>query len=223
MHDKISASESDLSDSIGLLPIGGGVKRRFDIVFALVCLFLLVPAFLGIMLAIKLADGGPVFYRHRRIGFRGRSFDCLKFRTMVVQADEMLERHLLNDPALREEWAARQKIKQDPRVTPLGDVLRRLSIDEVPQLINVLRGEMSIVGPRPIVSREVALYADAIRYYISARPGLTGRWQVSGRNDLDYETRVALDVAYVRHWSFRHDMAILLKTLPTVLLSRGTY
>jgi exopolysaccharide production protein ExoY len=223
MYDQASALGGDLQDPIRALPVGGGVKRLFDVVFAALGLLVLLPAFLLIALAIKLSDGGPVFYRHRRIGFNRRPFACLKFRTMVIQADEILERHLRDRPDLREEWAATQKLKQDPRVTALGIVLRRLSVDELPQMINVLRGEMSIVGPRPIVESEVALYADAIRYYFRARPGLTGQWQVSGRNDLQYATRVALDADYVRNWSFRQDVIILLKTLPAVLLSRGTY
>jgi undecaprenyl-phosphate galactose phosphotransferase len=145
----------------------------------------------------------------------------MKFRTMHVDADALLADILARDPAAASEWEASQKLKDDPRITPIGQVLRRTSLDELPQLINVLRGEMSLVGPRPIVAAEVRFYGRHIADYYQARPGITGLWQVSGRSDTSYPRRVELDVWYVRNWVLWHDIAILLKTVPAVLFRRG--
>jgi exopolysaccharide production protein ExoY len=204
-------------------PVGGGFKRVFDIVAALMAILLLLPMFCLVAVAIKLWDHGPVFYRHRRIGLGGASFHCLKFRSMVVNGDEVLSRHLAANSGAAREWERTRKLKDDPRITPLGASMRKTSIDELPQLVNILKGEMSFVGPRPIVTAEVPKYGDAIGHYLCARPGLTGPWQVSGRNDVDYATRVALDCEYVRDWSFRRDVSIIAKTARVVVTARGCY
>ena len=201
-------------------PFSRILKLAFDQVVAMLLLILLAPLLFVITLVARL-DGGPALYRHRRIGAGGRTFECLKFRTMVPDADRVLDRVLATDAAAAAEWAATQKLRNDPRVTTLGRFLRLSSLDELPQLFNVLRGEMSLVGPRPIVQAEVARYGDEIDYYYEARPGLTGLWQVSGRSDTSYERRVRLDVWYVRNWTLWHDIAIILKTIPAVFLQRG--
>ncbi|MBV8844202.1 MAG: sugar transferase [Bryobacterales bacterium] len=203
--------------------VGGGRKRGFDIAAAGLSLLLLLPLFCVIALAVKLSDRGPIIYRHRRIGRNGRRFYCLKFRTMVPDADTILHRHLAANPRAASEWSACQKLTQDPRITALGLVLRKTSLDELPQLWNIIRGEMSVVGPRPIVSAETVKYGDTIEQYMGARPGLTGLWQISGRNDVGYERRVALDRRYVEEWSIGLDLRIILKTVVIVLSSRGCY
>jgi exopolysaccharide production protein ExoY len=203
--------------------VGGLTKRWFDICVASLAIVLLLPLLCLIALGIKLLSPGAVLYRHRRVGANGVTFDCLKFRTMVVNGDEVLQRHLVNDPDAAREWAGERKLRNDPRVTWLGLSLRKTSVDELPQLINILRGEMSIVGPRPIVAAEVPKYADGLGHYFRARPGLTGLWQVSGRNDADYATRVNLDCHYVQNWSFWRDLAIIAATVRVVATSRGCY
>jgi exopolysaccharide production protein ExoY len=203
--------------------LGGAVKRGFDVTGALGALLLLLPLFALIALIIRLWDRGPVFYRHRRIGLNGEAFDCLKFRSMVMNADEVLSRHLAANGEAAREWEETQKLKSDPRITPLGSSLRKTSIDELPQLVNILKGEMSFVGPRPIVTAEVPKYGVCIDHYLRARPGLTGPWQVSGRNDVDYAARVALDRDYVEAWSFWRDIAIIAKTARVVVTARGCY
>jgi exopolysaccharide production protein ExoY len=210
--------ESDLP-----VPIGGEKKRLIDIIFAGSSLAFLMPLFGLIALLIKISDGGPVFYRHWRLGHARRRFACLKFRTMVLDGDEVLRHHLMASSSAAREWVETRKLKSDPRVTTIGAVLRKLSLDELPQLINILRGEMSIVGPRPIVSDEVKKYGSHAELYFKARPGLTGLWQISGRNDKSYDERVALDCIYVRGWSLSTDIIIIAKTIPAVLTSRGTY
>ena len=201
-------------------PLSRALKAAFDQVVAAVLLVLLAPLLCVLSLLVR-ADGAPAFYRHRRIGANGHAFGCIKFRTMVANADEVLQHVLASDPAAAAEWAATQKLRNDPRVTSLGRFLRRSSLDELPQLLNVLRGEMSLVGPRPIVEAEVSRYGDDIEYYYETKPGLTGLWQVSGRSDTSYARRVRLDVWYVRNWTLWHDIAILLKTIPAVFLQRG--
>ncbi|HEY1794631.1 MAG TPA: sugar transferase [Stellaceae bacterium] len=203
--------------------VGGGFKRGFDVTAALTAIILLLPMLCLIALAIKLWDRGPVFYRHRRIGLGGSGFDCLKFRSMVVNGDEVLSRHLTANSTAAREWEATRKLRDDPRITPLGASMRKTSIDELPQLVNILKGEMSFVGPRPIVTAEVPKYGDAIGHYLCARPGLTGPWQISGRNDVDYSTRVALDRGYVEEWSFWRDVSIIAKTARVVVTARGCY
>jgi exopolysaccharide production protein ExoY len=198
-------------------PIGGLTKRSFDLIFATAALLLLIPSILFIAILVKATLGGPVFFRHRRIGQSGIEFDCYKFRTMVSDSGEVLARHLRASPEAREQWAATRKLTRDPRVTKLGRILRKSSLDEIPQLINIVRGEMSFVGPRPIVSEELGRYGAAVEDYLAARPGLTGLWQVSGRSKVSYEQRVAFDSAYVRNWSVSLDLLIVLKTIPAVL------
>jgi exopolysaccharide production protein ExoY len=203
--------------------VGGSAKRCFDVTAALGALALLLPLLCLIALAVKLWDRGPVFYRHRRIGLNGATFDCLKFRSMAPNADDVLSRHLAANGEAAREWEETRKLKDDPRVTSLGAGMRKTSIDELPQLLNILKGEMSFVGPRPIVSAEVSKYGPAIDHYLRARPGLTGLWQVSGRNDIDYQKRVALDQHYIEAWRFSRDLAIIAKTVRVVVTARGCY
>ena len=201
-------------------PLSRLVKLLFDHIVAGLLLIALTPLFLTIALLVC-ADGGPVFFAHRRIGANGKPFNCLKFRTMSVDADQILERVLQSDPAASAEWAAARKLQNDPRITAVGRVLRKCSLDELPQLLNVLRGEMSLVGPRPIVEDEITRYAEHIDHYYEAKPGITGLWQVSGRSRSSYDRRVQLDVWYVKNWTLWHDITILLKTIPAVLRKDG--
>ncbi len=198
------------------------LKRVFDVVGALGLLVLFGPWMLLIALLIRL-DGGPAFFRHGRIGADGRRFACWKFRSMVIDAHAVFDALIAQDPQARAEWAATHKLKSDPRVTRVGRFLRRTSLDELPQLFNVLKGEMSLVGPRPIVEAEVVRYRVCYALYTQCRPGLTGLWQVSGRNDVDYGRRVQLDTAYVFGRSFWGDIVIMLKTVSVMLNKRGAY
>ncbi len=201
-------------------PISRLIKTLFDQFVALLLLLVLSPLFLALAVLVR-ADGGPVLFGHKRVGENGRHFRCLKFRSMTPNAKAVLQQVLTADPAARTEWEATHKLHNDPRITPIGRILRKTSIDELPQLLNVLRGEMSLVGPRPIIDAEVPRYGSNISYYFEAKPGITGLWQVSGRSNTTYEYRVRLDVWYVRNWSLWHDIAILLKTLPAVLKKEG--
>ncbi|HYG91315.1 MAG TPA: sugar transferase [Azospirillum sp.] len=198
------------------------MKRAFDVVGAMGLLMLFGPWMLVIALLIRL-DGGPAVFGHRRVGAGGRSFTCWKFRSMVVDAHVVFEELIGRDPLARAEWTATHKLKSDPRITRVGHFLRRTSLDELPQLLNVLKGEMSLVGPRPIVEAEVARYRTCYALYTQCRPGLTGLWQVSGRNDVDYGRRVQLDTAYVFGWSFWGDIVIMLKTVRVMVNGRGAY
>jgi len=162
-------------------------------------------------------------FGHARVGQHGRVFECLKFRSMVMNADAVLKDLLDRDPRARMEWAHEFKLRDDIRITRIGRFLRRTSLDELPQLLNVVRGDMSLVGPRPIVEEELIRYGDDVRYYLMTKPGMTGLWQVSGRNDTDYATRVALDVSYVRNWSLRRDLGILARTVKVVVTGSGAY
>ncbi len=201
-------------------PLARAVKVSFDLAGAAAALLMLSPLLLIIAALVK-CDGGPVVFSHTRIGAGGRPFRCLKFRSMVLNGDEVLQRLLETDPAAAAEWAATQKLHDDPRVTWIGNLLRKSSLDELPQLFNVLRLEMSLVGPRPIVQREIQKYAEDIAYYYETRPGLTGLWQVSGRSDTSYAQRVQLDSWYVKNWTLWQDMAILARTIPAVLKQKG--
>lgn len=203
-------------------PFGQLLKRTVDMVGAVVALLLLAPLML-VIAALLLLDGGPVFYRHRRVGWEGRPFDCLKFRTMVRDADIVLRDCLAADPARRAEWEQSRKLRDDPRITPLGRVVRRWSLDELPQLFNVLRGQMSLVGPRPMTGAELERHGPDHPFYYHVRPGLTGLWQVSGRSDLDIAKRDALDMWYVTNWSLWLDVVLLLRTVPAVLGRSGAY
>jgi exopolysaccharide production protein ExoY len=203
-------------------PAQGICKRFFDILLALGLLALLSFPMLVIAVLVRL-DGGPAFFGHRRIGANGRVFLCWKFRTMVMNADKVLARVLATDPEARAEWNHDFKLRHDPRVTRIGGLLRITSLDELPQLFNVLKGEMSLVGPRPIVVEEIRRYGSAYHDYARCRPGITGLWQVSGRNDVDYGRRVRLDQEYARHWSIETDCRVLLRTFAVVFQRRGAY
>jgi undecaprenyl-phosphate galactose phosphotransferase len=198
------------------------VKTVIDLTAAAILLILSSPVFLLVAL-MNLGSGGPIFFAHRRIGIGGKPFYCLKFRTMVVDAEQVLAEALARDPTLAAEWHASQKLRNDPRVTRIGTVLRKTSLDELPQLINVLLRQMSLVGPRPIVESEVRFYGDDIAHYYNTRPGVTGLWQVSGRSNTTYTRRVQLDVWYVNNWTVWLDIAVLLKTFPAVLGRMGAH
>ena len=189
-----------------------------DIVIAALALLLLSPLLIGASLLVLL-DGGPVLFAHERVGRDGRSFRCWKLRTMVSGAETLLTEYLSYHPMAQHEWLVAQKLAFDPRATAIGRALRRSSIDEIPQLLNVLRGEMSLVGPRPVTREELLRYGDEAMRYMSVRPGLTGPWQISGRSGVGYQARIALDVEYARHHSLIGDILILLKT-PRVVFSR---
>lgn len=201
-------------------PLSRVVKLTFDVTVASLLGLLLLPVFALFAIAVK-SDGGPVFYRHRRIGRNGRPFDCLKFRTMTPDAERMLEAHLMAHPDAAAEWARSFKLKDDPRVTRIGRFLRATSLDELPQLLNVLRGEMSLVGPRPVTAQELDFYGRDVVLYLETRPGMTGLWQVRGRSNTTYADRVLYDVWYVKNWSLWHDLAILAKTIPVVMRRIG--
>lgn len=198
-------------------PIGGGKKRVLDLIVASAALVAAVPLMVFIAILIRATMGGPVLFRHQRIGFGGHQFGCLKFRTMVQSADSVLDTHLKANPEAAVEWATSQKLKHDPRITFLGQVLRKSSLDELPQLFNILRGEMSCVGPRPITHGELERYGSVADDYLKARPGLTGLWQVNGRSNVDYARRVMLDAQYLSTWSLRSDLVILGWTVATVI------
>jgi exopolysaccharide production protein ExoY len=210
-------------DGGALTPVGGLAKRTADIVIASLSLMLLWPLMLLVAIAIGLTMGTPVVFKQRRVGFNGQVFACCKFRTMRSDADEVLAACLARDPDAAAEWRSTKKLKHDPRVTPLGLWLRRMSIDELPQLLNILKGDMSCVGPRPVVPDELALYGGNVAEYLRVRPGLTGLWQVGGRSDVTYAARVKLDCQYVRNWSIAMDCSIILKTIPAVISARGSY
>jgi Undecaprenyl-phosphate galactose phosphotransferase WbaP len=206
-----------------LYPSNRWLKRMFDVVAVIVGGLFVLPLVAAIAVAIKLTARGPVFYKHQRIGRHGKTFFAWKFRSMFPDADKLLVDYLKEHPELREEWERTMKLKNDPRVTPVGRILRRTSLDELPQLWNVLRGEMSLVGPRPIVRDEVAMYADIFDLYQKVLPGITGIWQVSGRNDTTYASRLMLDASYVRNWSIWLDLCILAKTIVVVVRRDGAY
>jgi len=204
---------------------GRMLKRAGDIAFALAVLTLGAPLFVLLAVLVKLSSKGSVLYCQRRIGRGYKGFGCLKFRTMHRDADRLLAELLATDQELRAEFERDYKLKNDPRITPIGKFLRRSSLDELPQFINVLKGEMSVVGPRPIVWDELERYGRTMDEVLSVRPGLTGLWQVSGRNNLPYETRVKLDLFYARNRNLWLDLRIVLRTIGVVLLpmDRGAY
>jgi exopolysaccharide production protein ExoY len=196
-------------------------KRVLDVSVALAAIMFLAPLLAVISLLTWSLSRGPIFYAQERVGRDGRLFRCLKFRTMSIDADEVLAAVLASDPAARAEWVALHKLKRDPRVTPLGRFLRRTSMDELPQLFNVLLGDMSLVGPRPIVPHEITKYGRYFPEYLAVNPGLTGLWQVSGRNNTSYRRRVACDVVYSRNSCLHLDLRILLLTIKVVLRGEG--
>ncbi|MBV8336761.1 MAG: sugar transferase [Alphaproteobacteria bacterium] len=199
-----------------------GIKRALDAAGALALIVLLSPIML-LIAALVAMEGGPVLFGHERVGFGGRPFRCLKFRTMVPNAAEVLADLLARDPAAAREWATTQKLRNDPRITHVGKFLRKTSLDELPQLWNILVGEMSLVGPRPIVQSEVERYGSDIDYYYAVRPGLTGLWQVRGRSNTSYAERIEMDFEYVSSRSVGRDLKILIETVPAVLRRSGAF
>lgn len=205
-------------------PLHRLMKRCFDIICASALIVLLSPFLLLIAFLIRQQDKGPAVFSHKRVGKNGKEFGCLKFRTMVIDADRRLVEYFTQHPGAKDEYERTFKLKDDPRVTPIGSFLRRTSLDELPQLINVLKGEMSLVGPRPVTSFEIEKYygnvADA---YKRVLPGVTGLWQTSGRSDTSYDQRLYFDSWYVKNWSLWYDIVILLRTVKVVLLRSGAY
>ena len=201
------------------------IKNLFDLLFSLLFLITFLPLFIVISLLIKLSSRGPIFFLQKRIGKNNIPFKCIKFRTMYPEAKDILENLLNKDLALKSEFEATHKIKNDPRITTIGKLLRKTSLDEMPQFINVLRGEMSIVGPRPIVKEEKKKYGKIFKKVSLIKPGITGLWQVSGRNKLTYRRRVMLDLNYVENYNLLMDLRILLRTFGVILfpLDRGAY
>lgn len=194
-------------------PLGGSLKRGIDIVVVTASILVVVPIALLIALLILIAMGRPVLFAHERVGFQNKLFKCHKFRSMVRDPDEVLRRHLLDHPEAEQEWIETRKLRKDPRVTFVGRMLRKSSLDELPQLVNVLLGQMSCVGPRPVTADELELYGSKAPLYLSARPGLTGLWQVSGRSSVGYSQRIALDETYVNSWSLWLDLKIMFRTI----------
>jgi lipopolysaccharide/colanic/teichoic acid biosynthesis glycosyltransferase len=199
------------------------LKRCLDVSLVLVASPLILLAVAVISAMVVLSSPGPVFYSHRRIRKNGAFFSMWKFRTMCVNSTEVLEDYLVRNPQARAEWNKTHKLREDPRITRIGSFLRRYSLDEVPQFWNVLMGQMSLVGPRPIVAAEVEKYGEQFNCYCSVKPGLTGLWQVSGRSGLEYAERVVLDCDYVQRWSLRKDIVILLKTFLAVIRQDGAF
>jgi exopolysaccharide production protein ExoY len=213
------AAESEFPESAAsMLAI-----RLLDVAVAALALILLAPVLLVVAAVIRGSGTGPVLFRQQRIGQNGLQFTCLKFRTMRVGADHYLDELLSKCPSARLEWEQDQKLRNDPRVTEFGSFLRRSSIDELPQLFNVIAGDMSIVGPRPIVAEEALRYGRYIRYYQATKPGITGLWQISGRNDTTYRRRIACDIRYLRSRSVKTNLKIMFRTVPVVLKSHGAY
>ena len=206
-----------------MLPSLWVVKRIIDVAVAGAALFMSMPLLAAIALAVKLTSRGPIFYGHSRIGMSGRWFMAWKFRTMHPNSDQVLREYLQKHPEAREEWDRDHKLKHDPRVTPIGQILRKSSLDELPQVWNVLRGEMSLVGPRPIVATEVCKYGNVFKKYSAVKPGITGMWQVSGRSEISYDERVRLDEFYIANWSPWLDVYILAKTIVVLMRRRGAY
>jgi len=202
--------------------LNAAVKRQLDLLGAVVLAIVFSPLMVAIFLFMR-RSGGSVIYKHRRVGRDGRLFECPKFRTMVPNADQILRDLLERDPALKAEWVQDHKLRNDPRITQLGRFLRRTSLDELPQLWNVVRGEMSLVGPRPVVREELLRYGRNVGAYLAAKPGITGLWQVTGRNNTDYRRRVVLDTYYVRNQNLALDLFILIKTTGVVVRGKGAY
>ncbi len=226
--DGVSASTFQSAEAFGKAvsdrrkPIARTAKRAFDVISALTALVVLSPFFVVIALIGKL-DGGPAFFVQDRYGLNGKTFRMIKFRSMRVNAEAHLKKLLAEDPIAAAEWRSYQKLKCDPRITPLGAILRKTSIDELPQLVNVLRGDMSLVGPRPMLPDQIAAYGPAISVYVNVRPGITGKWQVGGRNETTFRERASIDASYVKSWTFWGDIVIILKTIPALLNSKNAY
>ena len=201
------------------------IKTIFDLFFALIFLVVSSPIFISIALLVKLSSRGPIFFLQKRVGKNKKTFNCIKFRTMHPEAEDILENLILNDEALRKEFQETHKLKNDPRITNIGKFLRKTSLDEIPQFLNVIKMEMSIVGPRPIVKKEILKYGKSYKKVISIKPGITGLWQVSGRNNLSYKRRVTLDCLYVDNMSPIIDLRIIIRTFGVIFFpnDRGAY
>lgn len=199
------------------------LKRVLDVAICSLAMPAILPLGAILALFIRLDSSGKAIYKQERIGKDGKPFLIYKFRTMSADADAVLQKYLAQDPELAAEWAATQKLKNDPRLTRAGHFLRKWSLDELPQILNILKGEMTLVGPRPIVASEKTKYGRYFEEYCEVKPGLTGLWQTSGRNDTTYSQRVAYDHYYINHWSLGLDLWILAKTIPVALSGRGAY
>jgi lipopolysaccharide/colanic/teichoic acid biosynthesis glycosyltransferase len=217
------ATIEELGESIAPCPSAPGdwALRALDVAVAIAALLFVLPLLAGIALGLRLFDDGPILYAHARVGRGGKEFACLKFRTMAVDSEARLQALLAVNPSARREWELYQKLTSDPRITRIGRFLRSSSLDELPQLLNVIAGEMSLVGPRPIVRGEASRYGRYFHAYCSVRPGITGLWQVLGRNRVSYRRRVAMDVLYIRRRSVGLNLRVLLATVPAVLMRRG--
>ena len=199
------------------------IKRTFDLVCTICGSILISPILVGLVLLVAINNKGHVIFAHQRVGRHGKLFPCYKFQTMIPNAQEALTKYLAENPEARKEWEANFKLEHDPRVTKFGAFLRKTSLDELPQLWNVIRGDMSLVGPRPIVTKEIERYGEYFREYSMVLPGITGMWQASGRSDTTYEERVAMDTWYVRNWSVWIDLMYLVKTFKAVIFGKGAY
>ena len=201
------------------------IKTIFDLFFGLIFLVVGSPIFISIALLVKLSSRGPIFFLQKRIGKNKKTFNCIKFRTMHPEAEDILENLIVNNKALRKEFEETHKLKNDPRITKIGKFLRKTSLDEIPQILNVIKMEMSIVGPRPIVKKEILKYGKSYKKVISIKPGITGLWQVSGRNNLSYKRRVILDCLYVDNMSPIIDLRIIIRTFGVIFFpnDRGAY
>lgn len=220
----LSRKSSVRAASARALRLGKSMRGRvFDIVLSSIFLIGLAPVMLATALAIYLEDGGVVLFSQSRLGFAGKSFRCFKFRSMCIDAEARLGALLDASPSARTQWEQDHKLKVDPRITHVGAFIRKYSLDELPQLLNVLAGDMTLVGPRPIIQAEVWRYGRRFGHYCAVKPGLTGLWQVSGRSDASYRARVAMDVVYAKRRGPLLDLKILLATIPAVLSSRGSY
>jgi exopolysaccharide production protein ExoY len=206
----------------GARPLGGVAKRSFDLIVAVLAIVATAPLMLLISVVIAWSGGSPIF-SHERVGLGGRRFGCLKFRTMRRDADQILKELLESDPRAKKAWLTHRKLRDDPRITPIGHFLRKSSLDELPQLFNILRGDMSFVGPRPVTADELEYYKGCVEVYASARPGLTGLWQISGRSNVSMERRVRMDVEYVRTWSLSKDVLIFLRTPFKLIRSNDSF
>lgn len=218
-----TGSPADIGGKPSRVRTGVDWEYGVNALLALCILIVLGPLMAVVAALVYIQDRGPIFFAHRRIGRDGRVFPCMKFRSMAVDAEARLQHLLATDAEARKEWAADHKLRKDPRITGLGLFLRKSSLDELPQLFNVLRGEMSLVGPRPVVYAEAERYGRWFSHYCAVRPGITGLWQVSGRNEVSYRKRVAMDVLYSRRKSALLDFKILVNTVPAVLLRKGSY
>ncbi|MDJ0858782.1 MAG: sugar transferase [Dinoroseobacter sp.] len=224
---KFKADEPQLESAVNnrkTVPVGGFAKRVFDVAFSFVAILSTLPFFIVLPAIVMVVSPGPIFFAHTRIGYGGMPFPCLKFRTMVPNADQLLTEYLASNPEAQAEWDQHRKLKNDPRIIPfVGNLMRRLSFDELPQFFNVLRGEMSVVGPRPLTLDEVKDYGEAARRYKAARPGITGLWQVSGRSDISFRDRIDLDCRYVATCNLTSDIQLIARTISVLLNGRGAY